>query len=158
MNTTTETRFSTLADMLKAIRSLSETDFNTFTDLRDYFRYNEDEVKEIIGRENIQTLNRYAYKDKKDRMIKSTYGSIMSAFILCESYVVDVMSGETDEQAKDKIFAAQTSETFEAWKAKRQAEKAEIKKAIENPETLKEFHTFIEYRGEKNLTTEQRER
>lgn len=159
MSTTTQTRFETLKEILTAIRSLSESDFNTFTDLRDYFRDNEEETKVIIGRETVATLQKYCFrKENKGYLVRSLYDSILSSFNFADMLQVDVMNKETHTQALIKVFEGQTVEQFEAWKAKKQEARAALKKAIENPETLAEFSTFCQYKGEKALTTEQRER
>lgn len=157
MKTTIETRFTTLHEMLAAIRTLSESDFNTFIDLRDYFRYNEEDVKAVINRETVATLQKYCMrKENKSYLVRSLYDSILSSFNFKDMLHVDVMNGETHNQALIKVFEGQTKEHFEVWKADKQAEREALKKAIENPETLAEFNTFCRYKGEKSLSTEQR--
>ena len=97
-------------------------------------------------------------KENKGYLVRSLYNSILSSFNFEDMLRVDVMNGETHTQALIKVFEGQTLEQFETWKANKQAERAALKKAIENPETLEEFNTFCRYKGEKSLTTEQRER
>lgn len=159
METTTLTKFATLKEMLTAIRSLSEADFQTFTDLRDYFRHNKEEIMPIINRETVATLSKYSFrKENKAYLVKNMYNTLVGNFNLEDMLQIDYSNGETEEQARDKAFARQGLEQFETWKAKEQAKKEAFKKAIENPETSEEFNTFCRYKGEKSLSTEQRER
>lgn len=151
-------KFNTLEEIIKAVRGLSLLSYSDFIALRDSLRNHKAEVLEILGRETIASLGRYAFKDKKEHMIKSTLSAIMETFVLGGSYTVDIMRGETTEQAREKVYNSTTEADFIKWKEKREQEKAEFKKAIENPETLNEFATFIRYRGEDKLTTEQRAR
>lgn len=63
---------------------------------------------------------------------------------------------ETPEQAADRHVAALTDEAIKAKFEERQKESAEKRKALENPETLDEYRTFVIYKGDDALTPEQR--
>jgi phospholipid N-methyltransferase len=59
------------------------------------------------------------------------------------------------QQLIDRINSV-TLEDYERVRATKLAKKEALNKALKNPETKEEFETFIRFRGEKALTTEQR--
>jgi len=90
--------------------------------------------------------------------------AITSSFDICEgllSYQINYFGGtNTADPRKDALkarFDSATPQMYQAWKDERKAKAAAFKKAMENPETLQEFNTFVKRKGEAALTTEQRE-
>jgi hypothetical protein len=92
---------------------------------------------------------------KKGQLVNSLYSDFLSWFQCGESFSWTMYS-ETEEQARKKLFDSITSEKFEAWKAERVAARQAKQKAIDNPQTIEDFRTFIAYKGEGALSTEQR--
>lgn len=161
MQTTLVKNYSTLEalieDIKKAIHSKGTHD--AFIEMRDYLRYNKTAVISILSQKKLSELTEMVYKrtgDTKGAIIKRIYDSMLSSFIFDE--FVSTNFNESYENAINRIFESQTEEQYNNWIVKKKKTIAERKKALENPETIAEFNTFIDYKGEKALTIEQRAR
>lgn len=157
MNTATMTVPQTFDSILTTCRNIfmSNSTFQDWQEFKNYLVEQETEVKAIIGKATIAQLNRFTYKDKKEKMVSSLYSSLLTTLNLSDSLVYSPFD-ETYKQAFLRITSKYTEADFLAYKeAKRVAHEAKLK-AVNNPETLDEFRTFIRYKGEKALTIEQR--
>lgn len=145
-----------------------ECTFERLKQLQNYFIDNEEKTAaEIVSKLTIAEINKFIYShpgSKKSQLVKSMTEAITSCFDVCEgllSYQYNHFGGtNTEDPRKDaqrKRFDSTTPEMYEAWKeAKRQKAEA-FKKAMDNPETLEEYKTFLRYKGEATLTSEQKE-
>lgn len=128
--------------------------FEDYKELREWCFTNQEFISGLIGKMTIPELNHYARKDKKPKMVDSVLDSVLSSFTIGDS--IQWTMGEKYSEVLKKIAYSTTEEKFLAYKAKRQEERDKKKKALENPETLEEFRTFIHYKGEAALSTEQK--
>jgi hypothetical protein len=134
---------------------MSESTFQEWKDFKDYLFNNELVVKEILNKSTIDQLNKYVYKDKKSKMVDSLYSSLLTTLNLSDSIVYSPFD-ETYKQAYERITSKYTESDFLAYKEAKKAAHEAKTKALNNPETLEEFRTFISYKGEANLTQDQK--
>jgi len=152
-----ETKPQTFATILNTCRNIfmNDSTFQEWQEYKDYLVNEETIVKAALSKATIPELNRYVFKDKKDRMISSLYSSLLTTLNLADSMSYSPMD-ESYKDAFNRITSKYTEADFLAYKeAKKAAQEAKLK-AINNPETLEEFRTFIHYKGEKALSIEQR--
>ncbi len=95
-----------------------------------------------------------ARRQTKDENAAAIYRACLKSFVLGNSISYNPMA-ETIEAAVDRLVEGLTNEDFTKHYAALEQKQAEQQKAIENPETLLEFHAFIEKLGEASLTDEQ---
>lgn len=129
--------------------------FEDWKEFKDYLVNEEGNVKEALSKATITELNKYVFKDKKERMINSLYSSLLTTCNLSDSFVYSPME-EKYKDAFQRITNQYTEADFYAYKEAKRAAHAAKLKAVNNPETLDEFRTFIHYKGEKALSVEQR--
>lgn len=170
MNTLTENLvFRSIEDIKAAISEIKkpETTFERLKELQNYFVENEEKTAvEIVSKLTIDQINRFIHVrtgSKKAAMVKDMTEAITQSFDICEGLLSYSWTYGEDEkidrrkEALKKRFDSTTPEMYQEWKDKRAAKAAAFKKALENPETIDEFKTFVRYKGEAALTSEQRE-
>jgi predicted RNA methylase len=158
-----------MEDIKAAISEIKkeETTFERLKELQTYFIENEEKTAaEIVSRLTIVQINTFIYSrpgSNKKELVKSMTEAITSSFDICEgmlSYSWTFGEDKKNDPRKEALkarFDSTTPEMYQAWKDERKAKAAAFKKAMENPETLQEFNTFVKRKGEAALTTEQRE-
>lgn len=155
MQTTIPTDFKTLLTISREVFT-NGTTFDQYKDFSFYLLDNEETIKAIISKETIANLSRFCWhKDKKDKMVSSVYSTICQSLTLSDSFQYSPME-ETYQAALRRIFNTYTEEKYLAYKAHLQAKREEKEKALNNPETLDEFRTFISRKGEAALNADQR--
>lgn len=150
---------TTFAELLKETRSIFTNGhtFEQYQNWKEYVLNNETELKQVIGKETIPSLNRFAWKDKKEKMVSSVYSTICSSLTFGDSVQWSPFD-ETFPQALRRITDTYTEEKYLAYKNQLQTEREAKEKALNNPETIAEFSQFISRKGEAALTQEQREK
>jgi Methyltransferase small domain. len=131
----------------------------------------EDAFKESLAKLNkkqilafVSTL-RYSMSDSKDLLIDAAYDGVLNRFTLGKpiSFLVVGSAKDARAGAMREMVEATTDEELQKYaedyqkrqeRHKKQAEGQ--KKALENPETYDEFRFFVDHRGEKSLTPEQK--
>lgn len=155
MQTTTPTDFKTLLTLSREVFT-NGTTFDQYKEFYFYLLDNEEAIKAIISKETIASLSRFCWhKDKKEKMVSSVYSTICQNLTLSDSFQYSPME-ETYQAALRRIFNTYTEEKYLAYKAHLQAERDKKEKALNNPETLDEFRTFISRKGEAALNGDQR--
>lgn len=162
--------FKNMEEIKAAIFEIKQpqTTFERLKELQNYFIDNEDKTAaEIVSKLTIKEINTFIYSrpgSNKSQLVKAMTEAISSSFDICDgmlSYQINYFGGtntaDPRKEALKKRFDSTTPEMYEAWKQARAAKAAAFKKAMENPETLEEFNTFVRRKGEAALTTEQRE-
>jgi predicted RNA methylase len=155
---TTLTTPTDLKSLLTVSREIftNGTTFDQYKAFSSYLLDNPESVKAIISKETISSLSRFCWhKDKKDRMVSSVYSTICQNLTLSDSFQYSPME-ETFEAALRRILSGYNEEQYLQYKAKLQAEREQKEKALNNPETLEEFRTFISRKGEAALSADQR--
>jgi len=128
-------------------------DWQTF---KEFVLTEEDFLKGLIAKETVATLKKYTYRaDNKKQAVDSVFSTIAQCAVMGDSFSYSPFD-ETWQQALKRITNSYTAETYAAYKAKLQAKREEREKALNNPETLEEFRSFIASKGEAALTSEQR--
>lgn len=161
--------FHTIEDIKAAISEIKrqETTFERLKYLQNYFIDNEETTAaEIVSKLTIKEINTFIYcrpDSKKAQLVKGMTEAISSSFDICEgmlsyswSYGDDKNNDPRKEALKIRLDIT-TPEMYQAWKDEIKEKAAAFKKAMENPETLIEFNTFVRRKGEAALTTEKRE-
>lgn len=109
----------------------------------------------------------YADRDTKPQLVERAFGRMREDFHLGESLSYGLTGPGSHKAALDAAIAKQTDADVAAFAervARQRAERAErvakVKSAVENPQTLEDFQTFVRVKkgGESELTPEQRER
>lgn len=161
--------FHNMEDIKAAISEIKQenTTFERLKELQTYFIENEEKTAaEIVSRLTIKEINTFIYShpgSKKDHLVKSVTEAISQSFDICDgmlSYGWTYGEEKKTDPRKDALkvrFDSTTPEMYQAWKDERKAKAAAFKKAMENPETLQEFNTFVKRKGDAALSTEQRE-
>jgi len=161
--------FNSIAEIKAAISEIKQdsTTFERLKELQNYFINNEEKTAaEIVSRLTIKEINTFIYShpgSNKSQLVKSMTEAISQSFDICEGMLSYSWNWGDDKKADPRRealkvrFNSTTPEMYQAWKDERKAKAAAFKKAMENPETLQEFNTFVKRKGEAALTTEQRE-
>lgn len=161
--------FRNMEDIKSAISEIKQetTPFERLKDLQTYFINNEEKTAaEIVSRLTIKEINTFIYShpgSNKAQLVKAMTEAISQSFDICEGMLSyswtfgEEKKTDPRREALQKRFDSTTPEMYQSWKDERKAKAAAFKKAMENPETLIEFNTFIRKKGEAALTTEQRE-
>lgn len=144
-----------------------ETSFYRLKELQNYFISNEEKTAaEVVNKLTIKEINTFIYShpgSNKSQLVKSMTEAITQSFDICEGMLSYSWTYGEDKktdprkEALQKRFDSTTPEIYQAWKDERKAKAAAFLKAMENPETLQEYNTFVKRKGEAALTTEQRE-
>lgn len=144
-----------------------ETTFERLKELQNYFLDHEEKTAaEVVSRLTIPEIKTFIYShpgSNKKQLVKSMSEAITQSFDICEGMLSyswtfgDDKKNDPRKEALKKRFDNTTPEMYQNWKDERKAKAAAFKKAMENPETLQEFKTFVDRKGEAALTTEQRE-
>lgn len=144
-----------------------ETTFERLKELQNYFLENEQKTAaEIVNKLTIAEIKTFIYShpgSNKKQLVESMTEAITSSFdigdgMLSYSWTMgEDKKNDPRKEAQRKRFDSTTPEMYQAWKDAKKAKAAAFKKAMENPETLQEFNTFVKYKGEAALSTEQRE-
>lgn len=162
--------FRNMEEVKAAISEIKQegTTFERLKELQNYFIENEEKTAaEIVNKLTIKEINTFIYTrpgDNKKDMVKAMTEAISSSFDICDGMLSYQWTWGDDnkidrrKEALKKRFDSTTQEMYQAWKEARKAKAEAFKKAIENPETLEEFKTFVKRKGEAALNTEQRER
>lgn len=161
--------FPNIASIQAAIAEIKkdETTFYRLKELQNYFLENEARTAaEVVSGLTIPEIKRFIYThpgSKKPELVKSMTEAITQSFDIAEgmlSYSWTMGEDKKNDPRKEalkKRMDAATPESYEAWKELRRQKAAAFKKAMENPETLEEFKTFVSRKGEAALTSEQLE-
>ncbi len=97
----------------------------------------------------------FYHSDKKEYLVTKVYDNVLMAFIVSESFVYQPFS-ESYKDALRREVSTVTDEKIQERAKKLKERKESFKKALMNPETKEEFETFIRYRGEGKLSSEQK--
>lgn len=161
--------FPNMASIKEAIAEIKkdETTFERLKELQNYFLENEAKTAaEVVSRLTIPEIKTFIHThpgSKKPELVKSMTEAITGCFdigdgMLSYSWTFgEDKKNDPRKEAQRKRFDETTPESYQAWKEVRKAKAAAFKKAMDNPETLQEFNTFVRYKGEAALSTEQRE-
>jgi hypothetical protein len=152
-----ETKPQTFATILNTCRNIfmNGSTFQEWKEYKDYLINDEMIVKAALSKATIPELNRFVLKDKKDRMVSSLYSSLLTTCNLSDSFAYSPME-ESYKDAFLRITSKYTEADFYAYKEVKKAANDAKMKALNNPQTLDEFRTFINYKGEKALSIELR--
>jgi phospholipid N-methyltransferase len=135
-----------------------EMNFGEFVVLRDWCLNNEEAVKDLVRPYKVDQLKRISHSfhaKKKEDHINAIYDRVLSDFTLSNSVQYNPME-EKYATALRRIIGAVTEAEYIAYCAQQAAENSAHQKALTNPETIAEFHTFIHHKGEAALTSEQK--
>ena len=94
---------------------------------------------------------------KKADYVEGYFGTLLGAFNITGRGVTYSFS-ESYEDALAKLVKGQTQEDLDKYIADLKKRRAATKKALEDPQTLEEFRTFLMYKGQKSLTKDQKRR
>ena len=162
-------RFNSMEDIKAAISEIKQenTTFERLKELQTYFINNEEKTAaEIVSKLTIANIKTFIYShpgSNKSQLVKSMTEAISGSFDICEGMLSyswtygEEKKTDPRREALQARFDSTTPEMYQSWKDTRAAKAAAFKKAMENPETLEEFNTFVRRKGEAALTTEQRE-
>jgi predicted RNA methylase len=134
---------------------------------------NKDTILEELGTKTkpellkmLGSFSRYQYKnDRKATIVDAVYSDMLMDYALGKTVSYTIGFGDAKDSSNNAIKKIVDSATerdlkdfaekvAEARKAQ-QERMSEVKKALENPETLEEFRTFIKVKGKKSLTPKQ---
>ncbi len=163
--------FTNIADIFTELRKIGHADKMTwpqFTQLYTDITDQRAPIMAMINKMTMAEINKYIYKlrsdvTKKD-MVEDMWESIIGSFNLggLISYSMTYFGGTKDpnaptcyEEALLKALKGQTAETLALYQESKAADRAKRKKALENPETLEEFRTFLHYRPAEAMTAAQ---
>jgi hypothetical protein len=160
--------FTTIAQVFEEVRKIGHADkltWRQFNDLHTDLTNQGPAIMAMINKMTMPEINKYIYKrsstDTKKEMVSNLYGAVFSSFNLggLISYSPFGGSGpQTYAEALKIQLAAQTEQQYIKYCEERQAARDQRKKALENPETLEEFRTFLHFKGSTALTADQRTR
>ncbi len=119
---------------------------------------NEKAIKAGIDKEyTLAELKKKSYtnRSKKEDYVNAFFGDLLYQFNI-SGEGVSYSWGEKYEDALTRIIEGQTQEDLDKYLARSKERREALKKALENPETLDEFRTFLQYKGRDKLTPEQK--
>ncbi|MFT7280518.1 MAG: hypothetical protein ACI9DM_000237 [Cyclobacteriaceae bacterium] len=127
-----------------------------------FFLSNKDHLAEIVRGKKVReikiilhNLGRYVDSTKKkESLVKDVVDNFESLFVIADCVSYDPFS-ETYAEAKKRNVESITAEQLAKFYTDRKAEEAAKTKALDNPETLQEFNTFVNNYGEDKLSPEQ---
>lgn len=91
----------------------------------------------------------------KKEIVDSIYSQMTRRYHVGDSYGYNPMQ-ETAMDALKREVAKTTDDDIQKYAADRKERLSGLKKSLEDPETAEEFRTFIDYKGEKALSAEQK--
>jgi phospholipid N-methyltransferase len=152
--------YATIEELMSAVKKATSLagNYSLFVETRDYLATNKDQILTLLQSKKVAELNNLVYKrpgDTKEDLIKRLYQGLRERFTL-DKTISYMPFSETYEEALIRILDSVTEEYYNKWYAERQAQMQETKKAIESPETLAEFRTFLDYRKYEDLTSEKK--
>ena len=93
-------------------------------------------------------------RSKKADYVNGYFTSLLGAFHVREGFI-SYSFNKTYEEALTEAVEAQVQADLDKYVAERKEKVAALKKALQDPERLEEFRTFIRYKGSKNLSPAQ---
>ena len=160
--------FTSIAQVFDELRKIGHADKMTFAQFNDLYTDLTSQsaaIMAMIGKMTMTEINKYIYKrsssDTKKEMVNNLYDCIYASFNLggLISYSPFGGSGpQTYAEALKLQLSRQTEAEYIKYCEERQAARDQRKKALENPETLEEFRTFLHYRKPETMTQNQRTR
>lgn len=155
----------TLDELKKAdqdIRNGEITDIGRIKELFAQAVAHEEQLKAEINKrytlKELKSMYRMYSDAKKAEAVNRAYDDFLMSFNLSGSVSYNPFGGESMKDALKKKVEGQTQEELDEYIERRRAAIEERRKALENPETLSEFQTFIRWKGKSALTEEQNER
>lgn len=148
---------NTLKELIEFSNNLfidSEYNFYDWKNYKDFLLDQKSYILEIINKSTIEELNKYTYKGKKSEMVDKIYDLILMKINLADSFQYSPMEESFNETFR-KTLNKYSEADFIKYKEKKLKESLSQLKALENPETLEEFKTFIMIKGERKLNKEQ---
>ena len=97
----------------------------------------------------------FCRSEKKEYLVSQAYDKILMMFLVSDSFTYEPFS-ETYVNALHRHVLTVTDEQIQAQSKKILERRAFLKKALTNPETKEELETFVYYRGESRLSSEQK--
>lgn len=162
------TIFTSIAQVFEEVRKIGHADKMTwqqFNDLYTDLTSQGPAIMAMIQKMTMPEINKYIYKrsssDTKKEMVSNLYDAVFSSFNLgcLISYSPFGGSGpQTYAEALKLQLSRQTEAEYIKYCEERQAARDQRKKALENPETLEEFRTFLHFRKAESMTQDQRTR
>ena len=158
--------FSSIPQIFEEIRKIGHADKLTwiqFTHLYEDLCSQSAAVVAMIGKMTMTEINKYIYKrsssDTKAYMVENLHDCIYAAFNLGGLISYSPYGGSGPQTYKEAVklqMSKQTEADYIKYCEEKQAARDQRKKALENPETLEEYQTFIRYRGGAAMTPDQR--
>jgi hypothetical protein len=111
-----------------------------------------------LGRKTLRQLApRGARRDKKATVIVRIWERMLQRYALGRAIAYSPFPNpeRAFQEAVDAVVAKITDETLRKYSEDLRRNAAAFKKALENPETLEEFETFIRFKGVKKLRPKQ---
>lgn len=97
----------------------------------------------------------FCRSEKKEYLVSQAYDKILAAFLAANSFTYEPFS-ETYVNALRRHILIVTDEQIQAQSKKILERREFFKKALTNPQTKEELETFVHYRGEAKLSSEQK--
>lgn len=144
---TVYTQELTLNQYLEAFKTVTDAEEEIKTELK---------TKTVKSLHNInaQLGNWKDSRDKKEDIINKVFESLTDPFLIGRG-VSYVFGENTYKEARQKLIIGTTAEELQKFYTERAEKRKKLNKALENPETLEEFRTFINKKGKDQLTPEQ---
>lgn len=163
--------FTNVADIFTELRKIGHAELMNWEQFTQLYKDITDQraaIMVMINKMTMAEIDKYIYKlrsdvTKKER-VEDMWESIIGSFNLggLISYSISYFGGTKDpgapssyEEALTVALSKQTPETLALYQESKAADRAKRKKALENPETLEEFRTFLTYRPAEAMTAAQ---
>ncbi|MCI4650871.1 methyltransferase [Phaeodactylibacter sp.] len=144
------------------IRNGEITDIGRIKELFAQAVAHEEQLKAEINKrytlKELKSMYRMYSDAKKAEAVDRAYDDFLMSFNLSGSVSYNPFGGESMKDALKKKVEGQTQEELDEYIERRKTAIEERRKALENPETLSEFQTFIRWKGRSALTEEQNQR
>lgn len=157
----------TINENLKLVRQIytERLTFEQFKENRTQLAQNTPKLREELNSKTVKLLRSILgqlgqftdSRDKKADLVSKVITHFEDYFLL-EKPVCYTLGQGTYTTARLKIIQSITADTLEKFYQKIEAKEAENKKALENPETIEEFRTFIRLKSKDDLSPEQLEK
>lgn len=115
--------------------------------------YSSQTIKQLCPR-----LGRLPSGYTKGQFVDSLYNEVLRSCLLGSfTMILDYGSDRVSySESMSRAISAYTAQDLAAYNARQKDKLAKHQKALANPETLEEFRTFVEYKGEDALSSEQK--